>query len=620
MTQNKRNIENAGRPLFMKGEIVETSIVDISHQGKGIGKINGFPIFIDGGVIDDKVKIEITKVKKNFAFGKLMEVLEKSEFRIKPACEISQVCGGCDFMETRYDKQLEIKENFVKNSIMRIGGFAEGSFKFNSIEGLPKGDELYYRNKATLEISTGGNRLKKGGTIENLEEVKIGFKARGTHKVIHCDKCYIQHPVVSAVIKATKNFMDEDNISAWDEKWAQGLMRHMIVRVSESSKEVMVIFIINGKGIPNGEKLISIMDEAGYAEGYFLESVCVSTKKDKVKNGEIYGKKVEVYAGKPVIHDEMMGMKFEVSPRSFYQVNPKMTEKLYSKVKELVGATENDVVLDLYCGVGSIGICCATSAKYILGIERVHDAIVDANRNAVINNLVNIRFLEGKAEEVLPMLAAGYGDSDLVKLVQNANTVILDPPRAGCEKALIDSILKVSPEKIVYVSCDSATLARDLKIFAENGYELVEVSPFDMFPWSVHVETIVLVKGFAHENSLNQFAADEWNQSIIDGMYEGIDEKWMNLFSASEREKTTFFLWYDGEVHQNQKDGNDGGRWLLGYAFDTYERFREFVIEYYSMEFDNNLLKKLYTNSALSDLELAELTAGATKNGCNNLC
>ena len=347
MTQNKRNIENVDRPLFMKGEIVETSIVDISHQGKGIGKINGFPIFIDGGVIDDKVKIEITKVKKNFAFGKLMEVLEKSEFRIKPACEISQVCGGCDFMETRYDKQLEIKENFVKNSIMRIGGFAEGDFKFNSIVGLPKGDELYYRNKATLEISTGGNRLKKGGTIENLEEVKIGFKARGTHKVVHCDKCYIQHPVVSAVIKATKNFMDEDNISAWDEKWAQGLMRHMIVRVSESSKEVMVIFIINGKGIPNGEKLISIMDEAVYAEGYFLESVCVSTRKDKVKNGEIYGKKVAVYAGKPVIHDEMMGMNFEVSPRSFYQVNPKMTEKLYSKVKELVGATENDVILDI---------------------------------------------------------------------------------------------------------------------------------------------------------------------------------------------------------------------------------------------------------------------------------
>ena len=358
---------------------------------------------------------------------------------------------------------------------------------------MPKGDELCYRNKATLEISTGGNRLKKGGTIENLEEVKIGFKARGTHKVVHCDKCYIQHPVVSAVIKATKNFMDEDNISAWDEKWAQGLMRHMIVRVSESSKEVMVIFIINGKGIPNGEKLISIMDEAVYAEGYFLESVCVSTKKDKVKNGEIYGKKVEVYAGKPVIHDEMMGMNFEVSPRSFYQVNPKMTEKLYSKVKELVGATENDVILDLYCGVGSIGICCATSAKYILGIERVHDAIVDANRNAVINNLINIRFLEGKAEEVLPMLAAGYGDLDLVKLVQNANTVILDPPRAGCEKSLIDSVLKVSPEKIVYVSCDPATLARDLKIFAENGYELVEVSLFDMFPWSVHVETVALL-------------------------------------------------------------------------------------------------------------------------------
>lgn len=204
MTENKRNSESVDIPLFMRGEIVETTIVDISHQGKGIGKINGFPIFIDGGVIDDKVKIEITKVKKNFAFGKLMEVLEKSEFRIKPACEISQVCGGCDFMETRYDKQLEIKENFVKNSIMRIGGFAEGDFKFNSIIGLPKGDELYYRNKATLEISTGGNRLKKGGTIENLEEVKIGFKARGTHKVVHCDKCYIQHPAVSAVIKATK--------------------------------------------------------------------------------------------------------------------------------------------------------------------------------------------------------------------------------------------------------------------------------------------------------------------------------------------------------------------------------------------------------------------------------
>ena len=236
-----------------------------------------------------------------------------------------------------------------------------------------------------------------------------------------------------------------------------------------------------------------MLDEAVYEEGFYLESVNISVKKDKESNGEIYGKTIEPYAGKNVIVDYIGDLKFEISPRSFYQVNPKMTAKLYGKAKEYAGLTGNENLLDLYCGVGSIGLFCADSAKYVLGIEAVKEAVVDANRNAAINGIVNARFLTGKAEEVLPELLGGTGDEDLVKVAGNADVVILDPPRSGCHEDLLDAVVTVNPERVVYVSCDPATLARDVAYLAERGYELKEATPFDMFPWTLHVETIALL-------------------------------------------------------------------------------------------------------------------------------
>lgn len=477
--------------MFEKGQKVQIEITDISDQGQGIGKSQGLAIFVADTVLGDKVTAELTKIKKRYAFGKLVSVDEPSPYRIEPICQYADRCGGCPLMTTSYEGQLVLKEKHIHDRLERLAGLENP--KINPIVGMEAGTEYFYRNKATMPISTGGNIMRKGGIIENLGEPAIGFYRGKSHDVVNCEECYLQSKAAMAAVKATRQFMAEDNITAWDDKWEQGLMRHMVVRTSFETGEVMVTYIINGKGIPNGEKLIAMVDEAVYEAGFSLESVNISTKKDKVVGGEIYGKEVTPYAGKNVIIDYIGDLKFEVSPRSFYQVNPQMTAKLYSKAKEYAQLTGKENVLDLYCGVGSIGLFCADEAKQVLGIEVIKDAVLDANRNAVINGIVNARFLCGKAEEELPKLLKGEGDEDLVKVAKNADVVILDPPRAGCAPWLLDAVAEVAPERIVYVSCDPATLARDVKMLCEKGYEFVEASPYDLFPWSGHCECVVVM-------------------------------------------------------------------------------------------------------------------------------
>jgi 23S rRNA (uracil1939-C5)-methyltransferase len=333
-----------------------------------------------------------------------------------------------------------------------------------------------------------------------------------------------------AAADALRRFMAEDNITAWDPKWGKGLIRHLVVKTGFVTGQVMVIIVINGKGIPNAEKLIEMLDDAIYEVGYSLESVVLNIKKGKPNdgkkvvsdNGSIMGDENIVIAGSPVIKDEIGGLEFEISPMSFYQVNPVQVERLYGKVREYCGldsgapgeckvtngSTEigagarKPVILDLYCGVGTIGLSCARDAEFVVGIESVKEAVLDANRNAVVNGIVNARFLCGKAEEVIPQYINFTGEKDkdehgvdpeLARYVREADIAILDPPRAGCRPELLESVASARVPRIVYVSCDPATLARDVKLLGSMGYGLKEATPVDMFPWTSHVETVCLM-------------------------------------------------------------------------------------------------------------------------------
>ena len=474
------------------GTEIELNIIDISFEGKGIGKADGLAIFVADTVPGDRVRVKLTKVKKNFAEAVVTQLMTPSEDREDNFCEHAEECGGCQLAGMTYASQLTLKQNQVAERIKRLGGIENPLIR--PILGMQ--EPLGYRNKATLPVSTGGNRKVKGGIIESLGEPAVGFYKVRSHDVVNCDNCQLQTAASMAAAETLRRFMKEDNITAWDENWQQGLMRHIIVKTAFSTKEVMVILVINGKGIPGIEKLIQMLDEAIAETGFSMESLYmnINTK----KTSAIYGKDTLLLAGRKAIHDQIGELSLDISPLSFYQINPTMTVKLYDKVVEYAGLSGSENVLDLYCGVGAIGLYCAGNAGMVLGIESVREAVKDANRNAVINSIVNARFIVGKAEEVLPNLLdketnAKFDEED-VNIASNADVVILDPPRAGCPLPLLESVAQVSPMRIVYVSCDPATLARDIKILGGLGYEFVEATPVDMFPWTLHVETVVLLK------------------------------------------------------------------------------------------------------------------------------
>ena len=464
--------------MFEKDQEVTIKIEDMTDQSQGIGRAGGFAVFVPGTLPGDVVKARLTKVKKRYAFGVMTEMLEASPDRIEKVCAYSGDCGGCAYSEYGYEAQLELKGRQVRDKLTRLAGIEDP--RVNDTIGMD--DPFRYRNKAVMPISTGGNIKRKGGIIENLGEPAVGFNRMRTHDVVDCADCVIQNPAAMAAAEAMRRFMREDNITAWDEKWQQGLMRGMTVKTAAGTGEVMVIVRINGKGIPNVEKLIEMLDDSISEAGYYFESFYVDNDKDLLQ-----------VAGSRVIREEIgggAGLAFEISPRSFYQVNPVMMEVMYDKVREYAALESGDVLLDLYCGVGSIGLWCARDAGYIIGIEREHQAVIDANRNAVINGIVNARYIEGAAEEVM---AEGPEDEELKEKMALAKVAVVDPPRAGCGRKMIDALTELGPERIVYVSCDPATMARDIKALREGGYEFREVSPIDMFPWTRHCECVVLM-------------------------------------------------------------------------------------------------------------------------------
>ena len=449
--------------MLSKDKMYVVDIVDIGQGGVGIGKFDGFTVFVDGGLVKDKIKVKITKSKKNYAVGEIVEIIEPSPFRVERKCpkELKD-CGGCQIQELDYQEQLNIKTNEVKQVISRIGKLDDVIIH----PALGMEEPFRYRNKAQFPI-------------QKVDGVPvIGFYKKKSHDIIPTDECIIQHDVNDKIIKIIKTYIRAYKVSIYDEKTHTGVLRHLVTKVGFTTKEVMVVLVANGKKLPYLNELASVLKEN--IPGFKTLVVNVNREKTNV----ILGNENRIIYGDGKINDNIGDLVFEISPLSFFQVNPLQTEVLYNKALEYANLGENDTVFDIYCGIGTISLFLAQKAKKVYGIEIVEEAIKDAKRNAALNKLDNVEFYVGKAEEVVPKM---------YKQGKRANVVVVDPPRKGCNEKVLDTIVSMEPDRVVYVSCNPSTLARDLNYLDERGYKCLEVQPVDMFPHSVHIENVALI-------------------------------------------------------------------------------------------------------------------------------
>lgn len=441
-------------------DIVDIEISNINHKGQGVGVIDGFTVFVDGGLIGDKAKTKITTVKKNYAIGEMIELLHPSEHRVDTRCPVVNVCGGCQIQSLSYEAQLNIKTDKVKNDISRIGKL--DGVKIHDTLGME--DPYYYRNKAQFPVAIRG------------KNIKFGFYERGTHNIVDIKSCVIQHEVNDKILEILKTYMKKFNISVYDEKTGRGVIRNILTRTSFKTKDVMVVVITNGRDLPHKLELVELLQKNVPNLKSLIHNI------NNMKTNRILGDKTITLYGDDKIIDYIGDLKFKISALSFFQVNPMQTEVLYEKTLEYADLTGDETVFDLYCGIGSISLFLAKKAKKVYGIEIVKEAIEDARENAKINHIDNAEFYTGKAEEIFPRL---YEQG--IK----ADVVIIDPPRKGCEEEVLNTIIEMQPKKVIYVSCNPSTLARDLKYLDEHGYKTVEIQPVDMFPHTMHVETVV---------------------------------------------------------------------------------------------------------------------------------
>lgn len=446
-----------------KNDEIELEIDDMGTDGEGIGHYEGVTIFVKDAVIGDRVLAKIMKMKKKYGYARLMKVLDASKLRGEPKCEFYRQCGGCQLQALKYEEQLKFKQTKIENNLLRIGGFS--SVPMLPIIGM---DEPYfYRNKAQFPI---GND-KEGRPI-------AGFYAGRTHSIIANTDCALGVAENKQILEIILDFMRENKIAAYDETSRKGIIRHVLIRKGFTTGEIMVCIVINGNSIPKSdilvERLLTIEN---------MKSISLNINKENTN--VILGEKLVSLHGPMYIYDYIGSVKFQISPLSFYQVNPVQTKKLYDKVIEFAEFSGDETVWDLYCGIGTISLYMAAHVKNVFGVEIVPQAIDDANKNAMNNNVKNAKFYVGKAEEVVPSLYEKEGIF--------ADVIVVDPPRKGCDSELLDTIIKMTPKKLIYVSCDSATLARDLKILCENGFKLEKVQGVDQFGQTVHVESVVLL-------------------------------------------------------------------------------------------------------------------------------
>ena len=448
---------------FRKNDLVTLEIEDCGIDGEGIGKADGFTVFVKDAVIGDTVTAKIIKAKKNYGYGRLMEVLKPSPYRVELKCEFARQCGGCQLQALSYDQQLVFKTNKVKGHLERIGGFTD--IPMEPIIGM---DELFhYRNKAQFPVG----RNKEG-------KIVTGFYAGRTHNIIENRDCALGVAENKEVLDRVIAHMEKYGIEPYNEATGKGLVRHVLIRYGYFTKEVMVCLILNGNKIPKEELLVKSLCEI---PGMTSITINVNKKRSNV----ILGEEIRLLWGQEYITDRIGDISYQISPLSFYQVNPMQTQKLYAKALEYADLHGEETVWDLYCGIGTISLFLAQKAKFVRGVEIVPAAIENAKENAKLNGLENTEFFVGKAEEVLPR--------EYKKNGVYADVIVVDPPRKGCDETLLETMVEMNPDRIVYVSCDSATLARDLKYLCERGYELRKVCPVDQFGMTVHVETVVLL-------------------------------------------------------------------------------------------------------------------------------
>ena len=451
---------------YKKNDLLTVTIEDMGHDGEGIGKVDGYTVFVKDTVIGDKVQAKIMKAKKNYGYARLVEIMEPSKDRVEPRCAYARQCGGCQIQALSYEKQLAYKQQKIENNLIRIGGFQKEEIPMQPIIGME--DPYHYRNKAQFPVGCD----KEGHLI-------AGFYAGRTHSIISNRKCYLGVEVNEQILNLVLAHMEAYDIPAYDETTGKGLVRHVLIRYGFQSKEIMVCLVVNGSRIPGAEDLIAKLREI---PGMTSISLNVNQEKTNV----ILGKELINLWGEGHITDYIGAVQYRISPLSFYQVNPVQTERLYGTALEYAGLTGNETVWDLYCGIGTISLFLAQNAKQVYGVEIVPQAIDDARENARLNHMENVEFFVGKAEEVLP---EQYERNQIY-----ADVIVVDPPRKGCDEKCLETIVKMSPNRVVYVSCNSSTLARDVKYLEERGYRTERVRCVDMFPHSGHVETVVKLK------------------------------------------------------------------------------------------------------------------------------
>lgn len=465
--------------ILKKNDLCQVTIEDMGSDGEGIGKINGYTLFVKDAVIGDYIEAKIMKAKKNYAYAKLEKVLIPSSFRVQPRCVFHKQCGGCQIQALSYEKQLEFKQNKVKNNLIRIGGIDSNYLDLIMEEPVGMEEPFFYRNKAQFPLG----KNKEGKTI-------TGFYAGRTHTIIENTECALGVKENQKILEIVLNYMKDYQVEPYEEAEHKGLIRHVLIRKGFSTGQLMVCLVINENQLPKEEKLVQ---ELCTVEN--MTSISLSVNKEKTN--VIMGKKIRLLYGRSQIEDQIGEITFKISPLSFYQVNPVQTERIYSRALEYAMLTGEETVWDLYCGIGTISLFLAKKAKQVYGVEIIPQAIEDAKENAARNRITNVSFYVGKAEEVLP---EKYEKKGIY-----ADVIVVDPPRKGCEEACLSTIVQMQPKRIVYVSCDSATLARDIKYLSERGYELKKAGIFDNFPQTTHVETVVQLSLKTNESKVKAY-------------------------------------------------------------------------------------------------------------------